>query len=744
MFTPMKGIQVDKFYPPYDWLDTNSKVIDIRKNAEDNTITLLYGVGAENKYGLFGLLAQVSSGTYDVYIDDVLYATTASNTQTDIDFSTLGSEYVPIGTATTPENLTLHKIVIKPTTSGATITQFQCKRTTGETGTQQQGVLWGHFELSNEIILTNAFSSNTQNKISKAVTAQNNVLNCNNANSLYNACVSLEYSPKLSNCSLNSSCCDYTNIKRIIIENSTITGAYAMFSNSRYLEQINCKYVKINASNLSYSFYENRKLKQFPNIDYTSINSLNYITSLQDLYPTKLDISDAKGLTKLGIYGTSTYPMRGFRGLKVSNEAPFSGSAPQINVNYTGLDRDNLVELFNSLPAFMPLTKEGSPTISNGVVSGFSDSDYLEVDKVFNPLDKNYEIQVSFTTGNSISQQYFFSSQIGKTGAQRYGLILGFNTTNVVFRIGTSNSSFVDCLAPFVLQPNTYYRMKFWFDGQKRGISNYDFNTNTWTNLQEIENSSPTVALTYSYFGLFNGWSSILYVFNGSIDFNNSYIKINDTKYQFRLPSGSETTASNPQCSIVACTGNNLTKVGSPTIDENGVASGFSQSNYLSISNSTSLDNLTFVTKVSGWNTGNYIQVIYRSTNTNLVIRILNNAVQVVSGNTYILQGSALTSYTGDLYIKVVIRNGLQELYLSANGSSWTLDNSNTLETFTFTNILKGTIGANPSNNSHKFLGNIDLENTYIKVGNNYLMKGYITENDKNIALNKNWDLVLS
>ena len=108
---------------------------------EDNTITLLYGVASDfSKYALFGLLAQVSSGTYDVYIDDVLYATTTSNTQTDIDFSQLGSEYVPIGTAMTPESLVLHKIVIKPNTSGATITKFRCARTAGSSGDQAHTV----------------------------------------------------------------------------------------------------------------------------------------------------------------------------------------------------------------------------------------------------------------------------------------------------------------------------------------------------------------------------------------------------------------------------------------------------------------------------------------------------------------------------------------------------------------------------------------------------------------------------
>ena len=143
---------------------------------ENNTISLLYGVHS-SKYKLFGLLAQVSSGSYDVYIDDILYGTYTSNTQTDIDFSQLGPEYVPIGTATTPEALTLHKIVIKPNTSGSTITSFHCARTAGASGEQNQGVLWGHFELSNAIQVGSLmYSYNSyQNLLITAITAKNDI-----------------------------------------------------------------------------------------------------------------------------------------------------------------------------------------------------------------------------------------------------------------------------------------------------------------------------------------------------------------------------------------------------------------------------------------------------------------------------------------------------------------------------------------------------------------------------------------
>lgn len=555
MLRPQAGIQVDKFYPPYDWLDTNNKVIDIRKNAEDNTITLLYGVGAENKYGLFGLLAQVSEGTYDVYIDDVLFATTASNTQTDIDFSTLGDEYVAIGTATTPENLTLHKIVIKPNTSGSTITQFRCIRTTGASGTQQQGVLWCHFELENRIGLSamnytyNLYSN--PNLIS--ITAKNNNIFLSAVNNCFTGgLANLEYMPIL-DCSKVTSNINYLllinalKLKRLIINNnvSTRNGFLELVRGNTNCEQITGKYSNYALGQRSYE--NNYKLKVLPtNNRVSSSTTIISSTNLSNLYPTKIDLSNANDRTQVLLNGTSTYPMRGLRGLKVSNEAPFSGSAPQINVNYTGLDRDNLVELFNSLPAFMPLTKVGSQTISNGVASGFSSSDYLSLGYNNAPdLSGNFEIQVKFTTSSSISN-------CGLIASNNYwynGFRIVNNKVDFSVQIGTLQS----CSINYDLNINTTYIAKAKRISNKLDCYLYDENNNLLSSnsIILVEGTFSKTAWTYIGYGGQAG------AFNGSIDLNpaNSYIKIDDTKYQFRLPSGSETTASNPQCSIVACTG---------------------------------------------------------------------------------------------------------------------------------------------------------------------------------------------
>lgn len=70
-------------------------------------------------------------------------------------------------------------------------------------------------------------------------------------------------------------------------------------------------------------------------------------TSLEDTF---LDLSFNDTLTLVRVYGTNVHPVRGLKGLVVSSAAPFNGASPQINISYTGLAREALVALFQSLP----------------------------------------------------------------------------------------------------------------------------------------------------------------------------------------------------------------------------------------------------------------------------------------------------------------------------------------------------------------------------------------------------------
>lgn len=345
------GIQVDKFYPPTDWLDNNNKQIDIRKNAENNSIVLLVGHSADfSKYSLLSLLADTSSGTYDVYIDDVLVGSgITKNTQYDIDFSQIETSY---GTATTPEALVLHKVVIKPTTSGETITVFKCVKTSGVSGTQQQGLLWMHLELENNINLNTAVgaSGNYVNEKLFAITSKGDIVNLTGSSQAFLGTKSLQILPKLKNAGLYYLITSNSTLKRLILINPNMNLLQHFTDRANNLEKIDCLNPNINNTSASAVFPSNYKLKMLPKIKSSSINMSSFVTDATNLYPTKFDVMNNTNLEQIDIKGSSTYPMRGLRGLKVSNEAPFTGTSPQINVSYTGLDRDALVELFQSLP----------------------------------------------------------------------------------------------------------------------------------------------------------------------------------------------------------------------------------------------------------------------------------------------------------------------------------------------------------------------------------------------------------
>ena len=88
-----------------------------------------------------------------------------------------------------------------------------------------------------------------------------------------------------------------------------------------------------------------------PDINYTNAaNMTSFITNAKSLKDFVLDLSYAGKLKTFGVYGNSSNRVDGLKGLLVSQNAPFTGSSPQINVSYTGLDQNALVALFNSLP----------------------------------------------------------------------------------------------------------------------------------------------------------------------------------------------------------------------------------------------------------------------------------------------------------------------------------------------------------------------------------------------------------
>lgn len=751
---------------------------------EDNTITLLYGVKSDfSKYSLFGLSANVSSGTYDVYIDDVLYATTASATQTDIDFSTLGAEYVNIGTCTTPEELILHKIVIKPTTSGETITKFRCIKNTNDPNTTsrtQQGLMWYHLELTNSINLENCvavYSSTTNsysNLILYAVTCKGDTLNFTSipqylvgAGSDHGGAGSkrIDYLPQLNTIGSSTHIgIQFGNsitptIKRIryVNKDTTFKIQNHSFRQDYNLEQIcinNTKNMGLSTNSLQYCYYNTYKLKQTLNklIDFSNATRMDaFLSQASELFPEKLDLSSVKNLTILHTNGTSTYPMRGLRGLKVSNEAPFSStSSPQINVSYTGLDRDALVELFNSMPYNVGYTEVGTPTISSGVVSGFSANDYLQLSNLgerFSVVDK-WEMVVKINTSSTHIGQVIFGDNAS------YGTDLRLNSENkLVFQASNSDSSadIGEIYGNTILSDNIDYYIKIEFTGTEYNLY-YSTDNSTW-NLEGSFSSSTKISNRNTNW-LFGMYSVSAWYFRGSINLNSTYIKLYENNEWIPWFTGKAARASNPQINITAATGNNLTKVGSPTIDSNGVVSGFSSSNYFDTGVTLNPYNQKIKIKVKTKITTGSTSVaggiigsgIYGNSSLGIFItstRKLTAMIYYLGSTTKNLQcNSSITCELNSTYYAIAefdLKTGKFSISVSTDNINWTTDTKQPSDFVSFVDhSLTYRIGRTQSG---VFNGSIDLEQTYIKVGQNYIMKGYLTNNDRLIATNKGWTI---
>lgn len=222
---------------------------------------------------------------------------------------------------------------------------------------KEQGILQVVLNLDNTINLENGFakSNSVKNPLLKSVDSKGNTISSNNINycNYYNE--SLQHFPKVKDITSRATYPFYeSSLKYVNLD--TLQGDYVQsLENCISLEKIDLKNDVLSGP---YQLTGSWSLKQLPKLNLSSSrnNSLeNFFTSGSSLYPTDLDLSDNTTLKKLGIYGSSSHRVDGLKSLIVSNQAPFDGTSPQINISYTGLDKTALINLFNSLP-----------TVSNG------------------------------------------------------------------------------------------------------------------------------------------------------------------------------------------------------------------------------------------------------------------------------------------------------------------------------------------------------------------------------------------
>lgn len=344
-------------------------------------------------------------------------------------------------------------------------------------------------------------------------------------------------------------------------------------------------------------------------------------------------------------------------------------------------------------------------SIVDGIVSGFSVDDYILLPSV--PTKSISELIIKIKLNSSALGQNVYTNFLrGPSSFQGFT----YCGTNYFSYTGFNIAGLGDLRINRTLQPDTDYWLKYTNDGtnckawwSENGV-NYTVGDIKESSLI-TDNNSGTIRV---------GSRSDRLAFPGSIDLNNTYIKVNGITWFNGKQQASSTVNEvyyNKNCGY--------TVVGSPTIN-NGIVSGFSENDYLSLPSNPSYNasdafewNIKFTTPTeftTSWllniATSSIDCGIYYAANKNIFIPIASGSAygEITSTN---LQGN--TTYIVNI-VKQSDGNVVSTLK-DANGQVIKQQTKNIGEvSLSYSTHKLGT------STSLAFSGSIDLNSTYIKV----------------------------
>ena len=180
----------------------------------------------------------------------------------------------------------------------------------------------------------------------------------------------------------------------------------------------------------------------------------------------------------------------------------------------------------------------GSPTIVDGVVSGFSDRNVLVISPTFTPTYSSFEIVLKIKTGADVTtEQKIFTSQYGANNENRFGFVIGISGGKITHQSTVDGTSWAnESTGTTTLLANTDYYIKC---VRNASTITYFLSTNNETWMQEISTSfsSPNVNFIITYIG--NFYSYVVgedYAFAGSLDLKGTYIKTNSSAWFGKCP----------------------------------------------------------------------------------------------------------------------------------------------------------------------------------------------------------------
>ena len=538
----------DEWRKPDDW-------IDIRSGALDNSVYFLVGHSADYAtYPIFGVNATISSGTYDVYVDGIKQATTASGTNTILNWQTL--DLISGYDVAYPSALRTHIVRVTPSDSSNTISAIK----QAGISSLASGLLWAHFAISNAINL-NGFSRDggvSFCNVLEAITADGNILKIANSIQNFARSVSLKTVPVLdgNNQTIGVTGCfgGNENDSCVLIEKVHFKNIKGVGDNSfcycANLKEFVCENSFFDLA--ENSFTRCVSLRRLPPLmfgpNYTGTES-GFLSRCVKLKDTFIDASSGTSVKKIDFGGNSEYPLNGIKGLTVSNAAPFNHeTGPQLDVSYTGLSRAALVNLFKSMPYNVGYTVVGSPTIVDGVLSKVNNDVQVKTDLQI-PGDFNLlEFVTKIGTVWKSSSAYIPIISFGAINSQSY-IFANAQDSRVILHLSeaTGDTFKIDNFPFNKAQDGTGVYVKLL---SQKNTSDYTYtlayslDKQNWTSKQFISSTmigNKIINLLRNRVGSSGG--------DSWMDLNETYIKVNEVPWF----TGKE--AMTKTCSIVGATG---------------------------------------------------------------------------------------------------------------------------------------------------------------------------------------------
>ena len=168
---------------------------------------------------------------------------------------------------------------------------------------------------------------------------------------------------------------------------------------------------------------------------------------------------------------------------------------------------------------------QGNPTISNGIVSGFSPSSYVYVSKGFNPGSLPWESVTKARVNSFTNKCTIISYQFSGTKSFQLGVGHSGNDGKLIFYASTDGSHTDianNIMSSLTINLNTWYWFKVRFTGTAYEVLVSEDNEN-WTNYISVSSTLIIRQNTQNSYGFnFDAYPEVL---DGEIDLNETYIK---------------------------------------------------------------------------------------------------------------------------------------------------------------------------------------------------------------------------